>query len=200
MRVGAPPRTEDPYGLSNAFQRGRGGFCGGGGSPVFGVSLFWNILKSRRPPMLPWWERSGVCLAVEQEDSIQALPPAFNGGPFASWPEKGVSFFLPVPVTVGPGSSGWSHGSPRVSLCWPVSCRDANPAVRWPPVASCVTAYLMVELPNGLPKQVVVGSNPIARSKPRSHPGTPQIDLGNGIDPQRFFCISPIVFTSLDRA
>jgi hypothetical protein len=45
-----------------------------------------------------------------------------------------------------------------------------------------VTAYPMVELPNALPKQVVVGSNSIARSKPRLHPGTPQIYLGDGID------------------
>jgi hypothetical protein len=48
-----------------------------------------------------------------------------------------------------------------------------------------------VELPNALPKQVVVGSNPIARSKARLHPGTPQIYLGDGIDTSTVFLYFP---------
>ncbi len=36
-------------------------------------------------------------------------------------------------------------------------------------VVYCVVAYHMGKLPNALPKQVVRGSNPLARSKHRRH-------------------------------
>ena len=62
--------------------------------------------------------------------------------------------------------SGFCHGCPCVSLCSPVSCCLPKGLILLAAVARRVLVYFTVEEANGLPKLVVVGSNPIARSKP----------------------------------
>src|SRR5687768_12014269 len=72
---------------------------------------------------------------------------------------------FPVSDTVRALVSGSCHGCPRVSPCCPVSYCLPKTLILIDAVAWRVVVYLMVKETNGLPKLVVVGSNPIARSK-----------------------------------
>jgi len=71
---------------------------------------------------------------------------------------------FPVSDTVRALVSGSCHGCPRVSPCCPVSYCLPKTLILIDAVAWRVVVYLMVKETNGLPKLVVVGSNPIARS------------------------------------